>query len=288
MIGTYIRLVTLVAGTACLVVVLSVTVASATKMQTEGMRLSDANITVDVDDESSVTAVYRFSTGAADVSRIHINGTIWRFQGQNISNITAWVNGESAEPSVASENRHIELGIPLSGITDRTVIIRLQYTVSGAEERGKVPLWVPSVTHENMSPVVNTVLRLPDNTRKEGIMFPVSDRTTADGRVLHSRSAHVPAFVFISHINGENNSAVENIFKLNSYFVICDQQLIGSDSALLERVMTLCGQLKAFIILSAGFVGTAAFWIYYKNQQEPQHPDTNRPSDTERTRQGDK
>jgi hypothetical protein len=288
MIRNYISLVTLVAGAACLVVVLSATVASAAKVQTDGMRLSDANITVDVGDESSVTAVYRFTTGTGDVSQSYINGTVWRFQGQEISPVAVWVSGEPTEQNIDSERRHIRLGIPILSVTDRTVTVKLQYTVSGTGERGKVPLWVPSATHESMNPVVNTVTRLPNNTRKQGLTFPVTDRTTANGRVLHSRSAHVPAFVFVSHGQLEGNSAVEETLRSISYFIFRDRHLTGGGSVLLEQVMTLSGQLKAFIILSAGFVGTAALWIRYKNQQEPQNSETSGPDDTAQARQGEK
>lgn len=198
-------------GVAVAVVALGVVLAGAATpaaAQQDGespaVTLSSADVRVDGGEESTVTATYEFaveSPGSGDAALTAISGTMWRFEGREIGDVTATVDGSEVSPEVTRERRFVSLSVPVEDVSaGDTVTVELTYTVTGPAGELKVPLWSPEFQTTGESRVVSLTTTLPEGTQPQGANFPsVDDR---DGNVLSSQMAHVPGFVSVSYGSG--------------------------------------------------------------------------------------
>lgn len=162
--------------------------------------LTGAGITIDVGESRVVNATYRFDIERLGDGDAAIEGTMWRFPGRDVNDLSARVDGRSVDPSVTREARFVRIGVPVSDV-DRgeTVSIRLQYRISGPGDRLKTPLWVPEFGTTGSDRIVRMTVSLPDGTRAQTPAFPEIDSRHEDGRVARYRLLHVPGFVALPY-----------------------------------------------------------------------------------------
>ena len=172
--------------------------------ESPAVTLSSADVRVDGGEESTVTATYEFaveSPGSGDAALTAISGTMWRFDGHEIGDVTATVDGAEVSPAVSREGRFVSLSVPVEEVSaGDTVTVELTYTVAGPAGELKVPVWSPEFQTTGESRVVSLTTTLPEGTQPQGATFPsVDDR---DGNVLSSQMAHVPGFVSVQYGSG--------------------------------------------------------------------------------------
>lgn len=159
--------------------------------------LSDATITAEVGETSTVDATYRFQvteTGSGEEALTAISGTMWRFSGNEISDLAVAVDGESVTPEVTENERFLTVAVPVEGVASGdTVSVSVSYTVAGTADRFKAPIWVPEFQTTGDGRVVEMTTSLPDGTQVQGAAFPKVD--SADGSTLSYTMLHVPGFV---------------------------------------------------------------------------------------------
>lgn len=177
--------------------------------------LTSADITIDVGDDTQVTAQYSITfseTGSGENTLSQITGTLWAFPGHVPENFSATVNGQSVEPNVTQYDRYIELGVPVSDVSDGdTVTVTLTYTVPDAAGTVKPPLWVPNYQTGGLNRVIDLEVALPSGAQPDGAVFPKIDNTSNDGTVLHANLLHLPGFVYVQYAGSGSLLALDTV-----------------------------------------------------------------------------
>jgi hypothetical protein len=167
--------------------------------------LVDASAEIDAGETSTVTAEYEFniaSAGSGDNQLSSISGTVWTNPDRTIGDITATVNGETAEAMVEEQSRHLDLTVPVSDVSNGdTVTVTLMYEVTGPDSNLRVPLWVPGYSTPGEENVVGISVTLPEGATLSGGAFPSA--STVDGNSIGYELLHVPGFVSMEYGQSE-------------------------------------------------------------------------------------
>lgn len=193
------------------VLVVGLTLASGTAIAqsaSPSVDLAGTSIDVDAGETSTVTAEYEFAVaeaGSGESALTAIGGTMWTMPDREISGIAATVNGESVEASVTEQDRHLELSVPVSDVSDGdTVTVTLEYEVTGPAAELKTPLWVPEYSTPGQANVVDMTVTLPEGETVSGSAFP--SPATVDGNTATYELLHVPGYVAMTY--GESGTGL--------------------------------------------------------------------------------
>lgn len=206
---------------------------AAQEASSPSVTLNDATIDINAGENSQVTATYKFKVenpGSGEKQLSTITGTIWRFSGHEVSDISATVNGEEVSSTVSKESRFMDLSVPVSDVNaGETVTVKLSYTVASSADKLKTPLWVPEYETTGTDRVIDMTVALSDGAQVQGATFPKID--SKDGNVLQYQLIHMPGFVSLQYGQGAG-----------SFFT-------------LDVLSTLAGLVMIF-----GFLGLWAAW----------------------------
>jgi len=159
--------------------------------------LTDADIDIDAGETSTVTAEYQFtveSAGSGDEALSAISGTLWKHPDREIDGLAASVDGESVDASVSEESEHLDVSVPVEGVSDgETVTVTMEYQVAGPSGELRTPIWVPEYSTPGESNVVDMTVTLPEGTTLSGDSFPSAE--SVDGNTVEFDLLHVPGFV---------------------------------------------------------------------------------------------
>ena len=169
--------------------------------------LSDASVTIDAGDRTTVNATYEFtvsSAGSGERALSAINGTMWLFPDHQVGDVSATVNGEQVLPQVTREDRFMRISVPVSDVSDGdTVTVGLSYTVAGPAGHLKAPLWAPEFTTSGTDQAVSIEVALPANAQVHGVAFPRAD--SVSGSTINYDLLHLPGFVDVTYGSGAGN-----------------------------------------------------------------------------------
>jgi hypothetical protein len=178
-------------------------VSAETSQPEPAMTLVGANVTVDAGETRLVDATYRLRVAHPDSdfeSVTTIEGTMWRFTGRDVRDLTVSVDGTEMRPDVSRNAHHLEVSVPVpQSAREETVVVRFRYRVSGPAGRLRLPLWVPSANPPGDDRVVGVTVRLPDETRIQSATFPAVEPREDDASVLSTQLTQMPGLMSLEY-----------------------------------------------------------------------------------------
>jgi hypothetical protein len=168
--------------------------------------LTGATVQVEAGETSTVEATYEFSVpeaGEGDNALTAVSGTLWRFPGHDVSDVTATVNGEEVSPEMSQNERYYDLSIPVSDVSDGdTLTVTLSYSVASSAGTIQAPIWTPSFQTAGTDRVIDMTVTLPDGNGVQGAAFPKVDARSDGGSTLSYSLLHMPGFVSLQYGSG--------------------------------------------------------------------------------------
>jgi hypothetical protein len=165
----------------------------------ESPTVDNISISVDVDRPTDVTSTYEVTVPAETTGNGRwLNGTMWTFPRNPTDNLTVHVNGQRVDPHVLSDARLRHVRVPLGSETG-SVIVRIRYTVTPANQALTVPLWVPAVTAGETNQPVFMDVTFPERAQRYDVLFPTADGQDEDGRVTAFRMQWQPGFLSLRY-----------------------------------------------------------------------------------------
>lgn len=184
-------------------VIATASIGTAQEATEPSVTVSGATIHVDVGETSTVHAEYQVvveSTGSGDAELTALAGRLWKFDGRQLSGLSATVDGEEVSPTVDERSGHVDVSLPVDDVQDGDrVTVVLDYQVEGPANHAKVPLWVPNYQTAGEERVIEITTTLQEGQHVRGDTMPKPDRVSDDGRTLHYSQLHMPAFISVSY-----------------------------------------------------------------------------------------